>query len=86
MQALEEVLECHRVAGADSYLLKVRTENTASLDSLLVETLRTIAGVTRTHTTIVLSSVKETTRVHVDPALLPGAGAATETKTGGHKP
>lgn len=63
--ALEEVLECHRVAGNDSYLLKVKTENTASLDALLVETLRTIAGVTRTHTTIVLSSVKETTRVHV---------------------
>ncbi len=62
--ALQEVLECHRVAGNDSYLLKVKTSNTASLDALLVETLRTIAGVTRTHTTIVLSSVKETTHVH----------------------
>jgi len=44
------------------------------LDALLVETLRTIAGVTRTHTTIVLSSVKETTRVQVDASLrTPGA-------------
>ncbi len=68
--ALDEVLECHRVAGNDSYLLKVKTATTATLDALLVETLRTIAGVTRTHTTIVLSSVKETTRVHVDPQLL----------------
>lgn len=68
--ALEEVLECHRVAGADSYLLKVKTENTATLDTLLVETLRTIPGVTRTHTTIVLSSVKEETRVHVAKELL----------------
>ena len=58
-----DVLEAHRVAGADSYLLKVKTENTASLDKLLVEELRTIAGVTRSHTTIVLSSVKETTAV-----------------------
>lgn len=70
--ALDEVLECHRVAGNDSYLLKVKTANTGSLDALLVETLRTIAGVTRTHTTIVLSSVKEQTRVHVDAALLEG--------------
>jgi Lrp/AsnC family leucine-responsive transcriptional regulator len=58
-----DVLEAHRVAGADSYLLKVKTQNTASLDRLLVEELRTIAGVTRTHTTIVLAPVKETTVV-----------------------
>ena len=62
--AMEAVLECHRVAGNDSYLLKVKTQNTATLDALLVETLRTIAGVTRTHTTIVLTSIKETTHVH----------------------
>lgn len=68
--AMPEVLECHRVAGQDSYLLKVKTRNTATLDTLLVETLRTITGVTRTFTTIVLSSVKEETRVHVDASLL----------------
>jgi len=51
------------VAGQDSYLLKVRTENTRTLDQLLVEQLRTLPGVTRTHTTIVLSSIKEGTRV-----------------------
>jgi Lrp/AsnC family leucine-responsive transcriptional regulator len=58
-----DVLECHRVAGADSYLLKVKTANTGSLDRLLVEQLRTITGVTRTNTTIVLASVKEETTV-----------------------
>jgi Lrp/AsnC family transcriptional regulator, leucine-responsive regulatory protein len=62
--ALPEVLEAHRVAGSDSYLLKVRTDNTRTLDRLLVGTLRIIPGVTRTDTTIVLSSVKETTHVH----------------------
>jgi Lrp/AsnC family leucine-responsive transcriptional regulator len=71
--ALPDVLECHRVAGQDSYLLKVRTANTRTLDSLLVETLRTIAGVTRTHTTIVLSSIKEETHIHVSPELLKGS-------------
>ena len=61
---LDEVLECHRVVGDDSYMLKVKTRNTRTLDRLLVEVLRTIPGVTRTHTTIVLASVKEESHVH----------------------
>lgn len=63
VMGLDEVLECHRVAGEDSYVLKVRTEDTSALDLLLVENLRTISGVTRTQTTIVLASIKENTRV-----------------------
>jgi Lrp/AsnC family leucine-responsive transcriptional regulator len=61
--AMPEVLECHRVAGPESYLLKVRTQSTGTLDELLVERLRTIPGVTRTHTTIVLASAKEDSHV-----------------------
>ncbi len=59
--SLADILECHRVAGIDSYILKVRTENTRALDRLLVEEIRTIPGVTRTQTTLVLSSIKEET-------------------------
>ncbi len=65
VQALPEVLECHRVAGQESYLLKVRSDNTGTLDRLLVEGLRTIPGVTGTQTTIVLASTKEDS--HVTP-------------------
>ena len=68
VRGLDEVLECHRVAGEDSYLLKVKTKNTRTLDRLLVEVLRTIPGVTRTHTTIVLASIKEETFVQAAPA------------------
>jgi Lrp/AsnC family leucine-responsive transcriptional regulator len=68
VKGLDEVLECHRVAGEDSYLLKVKTRNTRSLDHLLVEVLRTIPGVTRTQTTIVLASIKEDTYVHAASA------------------
>jgi Lrp/AsnC family transcriptional regulator, leucine-responsive regulatory protein len=71
--AMPEVLEAHRVAGQDSYILKVRTRNTKTLDMLLVETLRTISGVTRTHTTIVLTSIKEETYIHVSAEELKGA-------------
>ncbi|MBN9681694.1 MULTISPECIES: Lrp/AsnC family transcriptional regulator [unclassified Corallococcus] len=69
---LSDVLEAHRVAGQDSYVLKVKTANTRTLDSLLVETLRTIPGVTRTSTTIVLSTLKEDTHVRVPDELLNG--------------
>lgn len=72
VMALPEVLEAHRVAGQDSYILKVKTTNTKTLDQLLVETLRTISGVTRTHTTIVLISIKEETLVSVSPEQLKG--------------
>lgn len=72
VMAMPEVLEAHRVAGQDSYILKVRTANTKTLDQLLVETLRTISGVTRTHTTIVLTSIKEETLVQVSAELLKG--------------
>ncbi len=65
IQAIPDVLECHHVTGQDSYLLKVITENTESLDRLISEHLRTIPGVTRTNTTIVMSTVKEGT--HVKP-------------------
>ena len=57
------MLECHRVAGLDSYILKVVTQNTGSLDELISDALRRIPGVTRTHTTVVLSTVKEQTQI-----------------------
>ncbi|MBK8257288.1 MAG: Lrp/AsnC family transcriptional regulator [Polyangiaceae bacterium] len=68
--AINDVLECHRVAGEDSYMLKVKTENTRALDELLVETLRTIPGVTQTQTIIVLASIKEDSRIFVPDNLL----------------
>ncbi|HWN97976.1 MAG TPA: Lrp/AsnC family transcriptional regulator [Blastocatellia bacterium] len=63
--ALPDVLECHRVTGSDSYLLKVVTENTESLDRLISDLLRMIPGVTRTLTSIVTSSIKEGS--HITP-------------------
>lgn len=63
IQQIPEVQECHRVAGLDSYLLKVVSKNTGTLDELISNLLRRIPGVTRTTTTIVLATVKETTAV-----------------------
>lgn len=57
--AMEEVLECHHVAGDYDLLLKVLVADTAALEKLLVGKIKTIKGVTRTTTTIILSSYKE---------------------------
>ncbi len=64
--AIEEVQECHRVAGTDSYLLKIKTENTSTLDALIAR-IRSIDGCERTQTTIVMATLKESTLV--SPAL-----------------
>ena len=63
--AIDEVQECHRVAGTDSYLLKIRTENTSSLDALIAR-IRSLDGCERTQTTIVMATLKEST--HVTPS------------------
>jgi len=65
---IPDVLECHRITGPDSYLLKVVTENTETLDRLISDLLRHIPGVTRTLTTVVTNSIKEGS--HIKPATL----------------
>jgi Lrp/AsnC family transcriptional regulator, leucine-responsive regulatory protein len=62
---LEEVAECHHVAGDDDYLLKVRCRGTKDLDRLLAHELKDKLGVARTRTTIVLSTAKETVCVPI---------------------
>lgn len=56
-----EILECHRVSGDDDYLLKVIVRDTAHLDTFLSRSLRLLEGVQHTRTTVVLSTLKETT-------------------------
>jgi Lrp/AsnC family leucine-responsive transcriptional regulator len=60
-----EVLEVHHVAGEDCYLVKVRTKDPEQLGSLLRNRIGRIPGVKSTRTTIVLETVKETSRLHI---------------------
>ena len=57
VQDNREVLECYFVTGEFDYLLKVVTGNTESLERLL-NTIKSIPGVQRTLTSVVMSSVK----------------------------
>jgi len=62
--AVDEVLECHAITGDGTHLVKVRTENTASLEKLLAR-MQSWVGVSRTATSVVLSTQKETTGIRV---------------------
>ena len=58
----DEVLECHHVTGAYTMLLKVKTQNTQTLEGL-ISRLRFMEGVIRTETLVVLSTRLERVQV-----------------------
>ncbi len=68
---LDDVLECHHVTGEHTLLLKVKTANTSSLERLISQ-IRSIEGVSRTETMVVLSTHTERTTIVM------GASAAAE--------
>ena len=52
------ILECHDMAGEDSYFLKVRVRDTAMLQELIAEIRRYLPGC-RTITSIAMLTIKE---------------------------
>ena len=60
--AVDDIIECHAITGEGSHLLKVRAENTGTLEKLLAK-IQAWAGVTGTKTHLVLSTSKETTKI-----------------------
>lgn len=56
---IPEIQEVHHIAGEDCFLVKVRTEDSASLMDLMRNSLKKIPGILSTKTTIVLETVKE---------------------------
>lgn len=53
-----EVMECHYMAGDFDYVLKIVTIGTESLEKLL-NRIKSVPGVQKTRTTVVLSTVKK---------------------------
>lgn len=60
VQDRPEIQECHHVAGDEDYVLKVRCADTQHLEYFLSEVVKGMDGVVKTRTTIILSTVKET--------------------------
>lgn len=61
---IEEVLECHHVTGRHTLLVKVKAANTSSLEEL-ISRVRSVEGVERTETMVVLSTHTERTQVAI---------------------
>ena len=59
------VLEVHHIAGEDCYLVKVRATDTEELGRLLKNDFAAISTVSSTKTTIVLDTVKESSRIPI---------------------
>jgi Lrp/AsnC family leucine-responsive transcriptional regulator len=57
-----DILECHGTAGEDCYILKVRAASPLDLEKL-IERIRCNVPVSRSTTSIVLSTLKETSKV-----------------------
>jgi Lrp/AsnC family transcriptional regulator, leucine-responsive regulatory protein len=62
---IPEVLEIHHIAGEDCFLLKVRARDAEHLGQMLRRQIAAVPGVTSTRTTIVLETVKETSRIPI---------------------
>ena len=71
LAALPSVLELHHLAGEDCFLLKVRARDTDDLYRMLRDDFGPFKAIRGTRTTIVLKTVKETTRL---PLKREGAG------------
>jgi Lrp/AsnC family leucine-responsive transcriptional regulator len=65
VDAFEDVLECHHVTGTHTLMLKAKTRNTSSLEEL-ISRIRSIEGVVRTETMVVLSTHTERIQVPVE--------------------
>jgi Lrp/AsnC family transcriptional regulator, leucine-responsive regulatory protein len=65
MMRYADILECHHVTGDESFILKVKAANTGALLGII----RSIEGVTRTVTKVVLSTAKEGLTLEIDAGL-----------------
>lgn len=59
---IPEVEEIHRVAGEDSYIVRVRVANTKDLGLLVRDRIETIRSVSSARTTLVLKTLKDNER------------------------
>ncbi len=63
-KSTDEILEIHSVTGTGTHLIKIRTENTSSLERLLSK-IQAWSGVVNTTTSIVLTTMKETNKLKI---------------------
>ena len=65
---LPAVQEVHFVSGQDAFLVKLRVTDIEALDHLLRQEIQTLEGVRSVRTHIVLTTIKESSHIPIDPA------------------
>ena len=81
---MRDVLECHHVTGEHTLLLKVKTANTSSLERLISQ-IRSLEGVSRTNTMVVLSTHTERVQLALHPAEPAPAPAGKRARRNGER-
>jgi Lrp/AsnC family leucine-responsive transcriptional regulator len=79
VQLVEEIVECHMVAGGFDYLIKTRVQDMDEDRRVLGDKIVTVRGVRHTQTYFVLEEVKATHALRVRGAE-PGRASASGTK------
>ncbi|WP_103027469.1 Lrp/AsnC family transcriptional regulator [Salinibacter altiplanensis] len=77
VEEMEQVLELHSITGDGSHLMKVRTADTTALEGFLSD-IQAISGVSKTTTSIVLSTFEEERTVPTEPMELYDYDAASD--------
>lgn len=80
LASFPQIEEVHHVAGEDCFLVKVRVKDTNALGELLRDCIDGIESVADTRTTVVLNSVKETSRICLEKVECRQRGRAKEVK------
>jgi Lrp/AsnC family leucine-responsive transcriptional regulator len=80
----DEVLECHHVTGEHTLLLKVKAANTSALEQL-ISRIRSLDGVGRTETMVVLSTHIERVQLAVRPDTPPSGSAGKRPRRNGER-
>lgn len=62
---LSEVLECHHVSGDYDYILKIAVKDMEAYRAFLVTKLTTLEHIGSTHSTFMISEVKNTTLIEL---------------------
>ena len=65
--SIDDVMECHHVTGQHTLLVKVKARDTETLEAL-IDRIRSLSGVIRTETSVVLSTAAERVRIALDSA------------------
>lgn len=60
-----EILECYSVLGEGSHIMKAIVKDTEALEKLLTK-IQSWPGITRTVTSFVLSTIKETSKLNIN--------------------